>query len=90
MNGCVCGVREVALYKKHRALHEERTYREHIYEKLGQKLTAQRFDKIVVILSSKIKITDQCAEQILEEYKRIEKFITDSCMRAIARHLLYS
>ena len=88
---CVCGVRgvyfckshQVALYRKHRALHEEQTYREHIYEKLGQKLTAQRFAKIVVIISSKIKITDQCAEQILEEYKRIGKIITDSYMRAL-------
>ena len=31
----------------HKALHEEGKQREHIYEKLGQKLTAQRLAKIV-------------------------------------------
>ena len=56
---------------------------EHIYEKFGQKFTAQRLAKIVESLSLKIKIADQCADQILENSKRIVEMITDSCMRAL-------
>ena len=91
MKDCVCGDRavylckshRVAVCKKHRALHEEGEQREHIYEKLGQKLTAQRLAKIVESLSSKIKIADHCADQILEESMRIVETITKSCMRAL-------
>ena len=74
---CVC--RKQALYlckghqgvfcKKHRALHEEETQGKHIYEMFGQKFTAKRLAKIVDSLLSKIKIVDQCADQILENLK---------------------
>ena len=76
---CVCGKQALyfckghpaAFCKKHRALHEEESQGEHIYERFGQKFTAQRLAKIIESLSSKIEITDQCADQILESYKRI-------------------
>ena len=91
MKDCFCGdpafyfckTHDAAVCKKHKALHEEGKQKDHIYEKLGQKLTAQRLAKIVESLSSKIKIADQCADQILEESKRILEMITDSCMRAL-------
>ena len=91
MKDCVCGDRalyfckthKAAVCKKHKALHEEGKQRDHIYEKLGQKLTAQRLAKIVESLSSKIKIADQCADQILEESKRIVETIIKSCMQAL-------
>ena len=91
MKHCLCG--NLALYlckphqvvccKEHKALNEKGKQIDHIYEKFGQKLTAQRLAKIVEILSSKIKIADQCADQILEESKRILETIRDSCMRAL-------
>ena len=91
MKDCFCGdpafyfckTHDAAACKKHKALHEEGKQRDHIYEKLGQKFTAQRLAKIVESLSSKIKIADQCTDQILEESKRILETITDSCMRAL-------
>ena len=67
MKDCFCGdpvfyfckTHDAAVCKKHKALHEEGKQRDHIYEKLGQKFTAQRLAKIVESLSSKIKILDQ-------------------------------
>ena len=87
MKDCVCGNRavyfckshQVAVCKIHRALHEEGKQRDHIYEKLGKKLTSQKLAKIVESLLSKIKIADRCADQILEESKRIVDTITKSC-----------
>ena len=61
-----CKVHKIAVCKKHKALHDEGKQQVHISEKLGQKLTAQRLAKIVDILSSKINIADQCADQILK------------------------
>ena len=91
MKDCVCGNRAVyfcqshqaAVCKIHRALHEEGKQRDHIYEKLGKKLTAQKLAKIVESLLSKIKIADRCADQILEESMRIVDTITKSCNRAL-------
>ena len=91
MKECICGNRALyfnrlhrtAVCKIHKTLHEEGKLREHIYEKLGQKLTAQRLAKIVESLSSAIKIADRCADQILEESMRIVETITNSCMRAL-------
>ena len=91
MKECMCGNRalyfhkpsQTAVCKIHKTLHEEGKQREHIYEKLGQKLTAQRLAKVVESLSSKIKIADRCADQILEESMRIVETITKSCMRAL-------
>ena len=88
MKDCVCGIRavyfcqshQVALCKRHRALHKEGKQRDHIDEKLGKKLTAQKLAKIVESLLSKIKIADRCADQILEESMRIVDTITKSCM----------
>ena len=91
MKDCACGDRalylckphQAALCKNHRVLHEGGKQGEHIYEKLGQKLTAQRLAKIVETLSSKIEIANQCADHILEESMRIVETITKSCMRAL-------
>ena len=91
MKDCVCGNRAVyfcqphqaAVCKKHRALHEEGKQRDHIYETLGKKFTAQKLVKIVESLLSKIKIADRCADQILEESMRIVDTITKSCKRAL-------
>ena len=90
MKECFCGeparyfckTHDAATCKKHKALHEEGKKRDHFYEKLGKKFTPQRLAKIVESLSSKIKIADQCADQILEESKILET-ITDSCNRAL-------
>ena len=91
MKDCVCGDRalyfckshQAAVCKKHKAIHEEGEEREHIYENFGQKLTAERLAKIVESLSSKIKIADQCADQILEESNRLVATITNSCIQAL-------
>ena len=91
MKDCVCGDRALylckphraAICKRHRVLHEEGKQGEHIYEKLGQKLTGQRLARIVETLSSNIKIANQCTDQILEESMRIVETITKSCMRAL-------
>ena len=87
MKVCVCGdqaayfckLHQNAVCKKHRALHEEGKQREHIYETLGKKFSAQELVKIVENLLSKIEIADRCADQILEESKRIVDTITKSC-----------
>ena len=79
----LCKPHQTAVCKQHRALHEKGKQREHIYEKLGEKLAAQRLVKIVESLSSKIKMAKQCADQILEESKMIIEVITTSCMRAL-------
>ena len=88
---CVCGDRAVYFCKSHQVyfckidkdLHEKKNKREHIYEKLGKKLTSQRLAKIVGSLLSKIKIAVRCADQILEESMRIVDTITKSCNRAL-------
>ena len=91
MKDCACGNRalylckthQTAVCKQHRALHEKGKEIEHIYEKLGERLAAQRLVKIVENLSSKIKVAKQCADQILEESKKIVEAITKSCIRAL-------
>ena len=91
MNDYVCGNRALyickphqeAVCEKHKAIHEEGKERDHIYEILGQKLTAQRLTNIIECLSLKIKIVDQCANKIIEEFNRLVETITNSCMRAL-------
>ena len=92
MNTCIvcgdvalkfCRPHQAAFCKKHKALHEEGKQRDHIYEKLGQKLPAERIVKIVENLSSKIKIAEQCADQILKISSRLVETITNSCMRTL-------
>ena len=91
MKDCVCGDRalyfckthKVAVYKKHKALHEEEKRKNQIYDKLEQKLTAQSLAKIVESLTSMIKIADRYADKILVESKRIVEMIIQSCMQAL-------
>ena len=55
----------------------------HIYEKLGVKLSFQQLSKIAEHLSSKIKIANECRDQILEESSNLLATITNSCMKAL-------
>ena len=64
-------------------IHEKEKQREHIFEKLWQKLSAQELAKIQKNLLSKIKVANQCKNQILEETSRLLVKITNSCMRAL-------
>ena len=91
MKFCVCGNRalyfckshKVDVCNKHKAMHEKGKQKDHIYEKLGHKLTAEELVKIVDSLSSKIKIAGQCADQIIEESSRLIEMITSSCILAL-------
>ena len=55
MNDCICGDRALylckphqeALCKNHKSMHEEGNQSEHIYEKLGNKLSAKRLAIII-------------------------------------------
>ena len=51
-----CKAHKIAVCKKHKALHDEGKQQDHIYEKLGQKLTAQRLAKIVDIFHRRLKL----------------------------------
>ena len=53
MNECICGEQAlyfcrsclVAICKKHKIVHETRRKSQHLYEKLGMKLTIQQIEK---------------------------------------------
>ena len=79
MKDCICGNRalyfckphQVAVCKKHKVLHEEGNEREHINEKFGQNLTAQRLAKIVQSLSLKIKIAENVQSKFEKELREL-------------------
>ena len=91
MEECVCGEQAVYICKPcqvpvceyHKAIHEKGKEIEHIFEKLGQKLSPKKIAKIVDKLSSNIKIANECAIQIFEASRRLLAIITNSCKQAL-------
>ena len=69
--------------KEHKIAHEKGKQREHIFEKLGRKITIQQVEKIVENLSSKIQVADDCEKQIIDKTERLLAKIQYMCMQAL-------
>ena len=91
MNECVCGERsyyfcescQAAICKEHKILHEKGRRREHIFKKLGKRLTAQQLARIAANLSSKINTVSVYENKILIESRRLLAKITNITTEAL-------
>ena len=66
-----CNSCQVAICKYHKILHEKRSQREHIFQKLGKKLTTKQLAKVIENLSSKIQAVNGFEYQIIRESRRL-------------------
>ena len=91
MMECFCGEQasnfckpcQVAVCKEHKMIHLEEKETGHSFEKLGQKLAPKQLAKIRKNISSKIKVIEDCKNQILDESERLLEILTNSRMQAL-------
>ena len=91
MRKCFCGQRAsyfcrpclTAICKYDKMVHETSNIQEHIYEKLGKKLSAQQFEKLVENISANIKILIEYTSKIFKESESIIAKISNMSMQAL-------
>ena len=64
-------------------MHNEIKKQKHVFEELGTMLTSQQLENIVENLSSKIQITNECKNQIIEESSKLVVKIANSRMQTL-------